>query len=147
MAVTTYSVVGVFPLFCGKCQGYFRSLSPLCVLPVPLSNSAPCWFTQASAAGLISIGNRAGFAPQLFFSSPNKDSKETFFFPQVVRDYNLQLFLQENSVFHKPQPFQFQPSDSDTVRALCIPAVTCSCSILKQIVLNGEENHWYPSLV
>ncbi|KAF2976939.1 hypothetical protein EK904_013753 [Melospiza melodia maxima] len=39
---------------------------------------------------------------------------EWLFFPQVVRDYNLQLFLQENSVFHKPQPFQFQPSDSDT---------------------------------
>ena len=35
---------------------------------------------------------------------------------RVVRDYNLQQFLQENSVFHKPQPFQFQPSDSDTVR-------------------------------
>ncbi|NXC28959.1 FCSD2 protein, partial [Campylorhamphus procurvoides] len=33
---------------------------------------------------------------------------------RVVRDYNLQLFLQDNSVFHKPQPFQFQPSDSDT---------------------------------
>nr|XP_009667777.1 PREDICTED: FCH and double SH3 domains protein 2 isoform X3 [Struthio camelus australis] len=33
---------------------------------------------------------------------------------RVVRDYNLQLFLQENSVFHKPQPFQFQPCDSDT---------------------------------
>ncbi|XP_074836294.1 F-BAR and double SH3 domains protein 2 isoform X2 [Carettochelys insculpta] len=33
---------------------------------------------------------------------------------RVVRDYNLQLFLQENAVFHRPQPFQFQPSDSDT---------------------------------
>ncbi|XP_058519539.1 F-BAR and double SH3 domains protein 2 isoform X1 [Ochotona princeps] len=33
---------------------------------------------------------------------------------KVVRDYNLQLFLQENTVFHKPQPFQFQPCDSDT---------------------------------
>ncbi|XP_077914637.1 F-BAR and double SH3 domains protein 2 isoform X3 [Halichoerus grypus] len=33
---------------------------------------------------------------------------------KVVRDYNLQLFLQENAVFHKPQPFQFQPCDSDT---------------------------------
>ncbi|XP_043848316.1 F-BAR and double SH3 domains protein 2 isoform X4 [Dromiciops gliroides] len=33
---------------------------------------------------------------------------------KVVRDYNLQLFLQENSVFHKPPPFQFHPSDSDT---------------------------------
>ncbi|XP_006885619.1 PREDICTED: FCH and double SH3 domains protein 2 isoform X3 [Elephantulus edwardii] len=33
---------------------------------------------------------------------------------KVIRDYNLQLFLQENAVFHKPQPFQFQPCDSDT---------------------------------
>ncbi|XP_075448820.1 F-BAR and double SH3 domains protein 2 isoform X3 [Ascaphus truei] len=33
---------------------------------------------------------------------------------RVMRNYNLQLFIQENSVFHKAQPFQFQPSDSDT---------------------------------
>ncbi|KAF7237882.1 F-BAR and double SH3 domains protein 2 [Varanus komodoensis] len=33
---------------------------------------------------------------------------------RVVRDYNFQLFLQENSVFHRPQSFQFQPCDSDT---------------------------------
>ncbi|NP_001096157.1 F-BAR and double SH3 domains protein 2 [Xenopus tropicalis] len=32
----------------------------------------------------------------------------------VMRDYNLQLFVQENLVFHKTQPFQFQPCDSDT---------------------------------
>uniref|UniRef100_A0A8C5M934 F-BAR and double SH3 domains protein 2 n=1 Tax=Leptobrachium leishanense TaxID=445787 RepID=A0A8C5M934_9ANUR len=32
----------------------------------------------------------------------------------VMRDYNLQLFVQENSVFHKAHAFQFQPSDSDT---------------------------------
>nr|DBA32418.1 TPA: hypothetical protein GDO54_000213 [Pyxicephalus adspersus] len=32
----------------------------------------------------------------------------------VMRDYNLQLFIQENPVFHKAQPFQFQPCDSDT---------------------------------
>ncbi|XP_028904085.1 F-BAR and double SH3 domains protein 2 isoform X1 [Ornithorhynchus anatinus] len=32
---------------------------------------------------------------------------------RVVRDHSLQLFLQENAAFHKPQPFQFQPSDSD----------------------------------
>ncbi|KAE8627906.1 hypothetical protein XENTR_v10007212 [Xenopus tropicalis] len=32
----------------------------------------------------------------------------------VMRDYNLQLFVQENLVFHKAQPFQFQPCDSDT---------------------------------
>ncbi|XP_040282412.1 F-BAR and double SH3 domains protein 2 isoform X2 [Bufo bufo] len=33
---------------------------------------------------------------------------------RVMRDYNLQLFIQENPVFHKAQPFQFQPCDSDT---------------------------------
>ncbi|KAM9319789.1 F-BAR and double SH3 domains protein 2 [Gastrophryne carolinensis] len=32
----------------------------------------------------------------------------------VMRDYNLQLFIQENPVFHKALPFQFQPCDSDT---------------------------------
>ncbi|XP_067889486.1 F-BAR and double SH3 domains protein 2-like isoform X1 [Heterodontus francisci] len=30
-----------------------------------------------------------------------------------LRDYNLQLFLQENPLFQKPQSFQFQPSDND----------------------------------
>ncbi|XP_071989978.1 F-BAR and double SH3 domains protein 2 isoform X2 [Engystomops pustulosus] len=33
---------------------------------------------------------------------------------RVMRDYNLQLFVQENPVFHKAQPFQFHPCDSDT---------------------------------
>ncbi|KAM4699854.1 F-BAR and double SH3 domains protein 2 isoform 2-T2 [Discoglossus pictus] len=32
----------------------------------------------------------------------------------VMRDYNLQLFMQEHLVFHKAQPFQFHPCDSDT---------------------------------
>lgn len=54
----------------------------------------------------------------MFLSLQNNESKWHLLFSQVVRDYNLQLFLQENSVFHKPQPFQFQPSDSDTVRTL-----------------------------
>ncbi|XP_017559640.1 F-BAR and double SH3 domains protein 2 isoform X1 [Pygocentrus nattereri] len=33
---------------------------------------------------------------------------------RVVQDFNQQLFLQENPVFHKVQDFQFQPCDSDT---------------------------------
>ncbi|XP_069747881.1 F-BAR and double SH3 domains protein 2-like isoform X2 [Narcine bancroftii] len=33
---------------------------------------------------------------------------------EVLQDYNLQLFLQENPVFQKSQSFQFQPSDNDT---------------------------------
>ncbi|XP_056333824.1 F-BAR and double SH3 domains protein 2 isoform X1 [Danio aesculapii] len=33
---------------------------------------------------------------------------------RVMQDFNQQLFLQENPVFHKAQDFQFQPSDSDT---------------------------------
>ncbi|XP_049339282.1 F-BAR and double SH3 domains protein 2 isoform X2 [Astyanax mexicanus] len=32
---------------------------------------------------------------------------------RVVQDFNQQLFLQENPVFHKAQDFQFQPCDSD----------------------------------
>uniref|UniRef100_A0A672PLU0 F-BAR and double SH3 domains protein 2 n=1 Tax=Sinocyclocheilus grahami TaxID=75366 RepID=A0A672PLU0_SINGR len=34
---------------------------------------------------------------------------------RVMQDFNQQLFLQENPVFHKAQDFQFQPSDSDMV--------------------------------
>ncbi|KAM6945966.1 F-BAR and double SH3 domains protein 2 [Aplochiton taeniatus] len=33
---------------------------------------------------------------------------------RVVQEFNQQLFMQENPVFHKAQDFQFQPSDSDT---------------------------------
>uniref|UniRef100_A0A4W4HL80 FCH and double SH3 domains 2 n=1 Tax=Electrophorus electricus TaxID=8005 RepID=A0A4W4HL80_ELEEL len=32
---------------------------------------------------------------------------------RVVQDFNQQLFLQENPVFHKAQDFQFQPCDGD----------------------------------
>ncbi|MGH0171166.1 UNVERIFIED_CONTAM: hypothetical protein FKN15_067471 [Acipenser sinensis] len=32
---------------------------------------------------------------------------------RVMQDFNQQLFLQENPVFHKAQVFHFQPSDSD----------------------------------
>ncbi|KAJ7423445.1 F-BAR and double SH3 domain protein 2 isoform X2 [Willisornis vidua] len=57
--------------------------------------------------------------------------------PQVVRDSNLQLFLQENSVFHKPQPFQFQPSDSDTSRQL-----ESETGTTEEHSLNKEARKW-----
>ncbi|KTF84442.1 hypothetical protein cypCar_00043231 [Cyprinus carpio] len=38
---------------------------------------------------------------------------------RVMQDFNQQLFLQENPVFHKAQDFQFQPSDSDTALEEC----------------------------
>uniref|UniRef100_A0A8B9EMZ2 FCH and double SH3 domains 2 n=1 Tax=Anser cygnoides TaxID=8845 RepID=A0A8B9EMZ2_ANSCY len=56
---------------------------------------------------------------------------------RVVRDYNLQLFLQENSVFHKPQPFQFQPSDSDTSRQL-----ESETGTTEEHSLNKEARKW-----
>ncbi|XP_029629613.1 F-BAR and double SH3 domains protein 2 [Salmo trutta] len=33
---------------------------------------------------------------------------------RVMQEFNQQLFMQENPVFHKAQDFQFQPSDCDT---------------------------------
>ncbi|KAK6296456.1 hypothetical protein J4Q44_G00325980 [Coregonus suidteri] len=33
---------------------------------------------------------------------------------RVMQEFNQQLFMQENTVFHKAQDFQFQPSDCDT---------------------------------
>ncbi|XP_071420959.1 F-BAR and double SH3 domains protein 2 isoform X3 [Pithys albifrons albifrons] len=56
---------------------------------------------------------------------------------RVVRDSNLQLFLQENSVFHKPQPFQFQPSDSDTSRQL-----ESETGTTEEHSLNKEARKW-----
>ncbi|XP_068786877.1 F-BAR and double SH3 domains protein 2 isoform X6 [Struthio camelus] len=56
---------------------------------------------------------------------------------RVVRDYNLQLFLQENSVFHKPQPFQFQPCDSDTSRQL-----ESETGTTEEHSLNKEARKW-----
>uniref|UniRef100_A0A8D0BSM3 F-BAR and double SH3 domains protein 2 n=1 Tax=Salvator merianae TaxID=96440 RepID=A0A8D0BSM3_SALMN len=56
---------------------------------------------------------------------------------RVVRDYNFQLFLQENSVFHKPQPFQFQPCDSDTSRQL-----ESETGTTEEHSLNKEARKW-----
>ncbi|KAM5223585.1 F-BAR and double SH3 domains protein 2 isoform 2-T2 [Hipposideros larvatus] len=56
---------------------------------------------------------------------------------KVVRDYNLQLFLQENAVFHKPTPFQFQPCDSDTSRQL-----ESETGTTEEHSLNKEARKW-----
>ncbi|XP_004641990.1 F-BAR and double SH3 domains protein 2 isoform X2 [Octodon degus] len=56
---------------------------------------------------------------------------------KVVRDYNLQLFLQENAVFHKPLPFQFQPCDSDTSRQL-----ESETGTTEEHSLNKEARKW-----
>ncbi|XP_054432212.1 F-BAR and double SH3 domains protein 2 isoform X2 [Pteronotus mesoamericanus] len=56
---------------------------------------------------------------------------------KVVRDYNLQLFLQDNAVFHKPQPFQFQPCDSDTSRQL-----ESETGTTEEHSLNKEARKW-----
>ncbi|XP_048453789.1 F-BAR and double SH3 domains protein 2 isoform X3 [Rhincodon typus] len=54
-----------------------------------------------------------------------------------LRDYNLQLFLQENPVFLKPQPFQFQPSDNDMSRQLEYESGTT-----EEHSLNKEARKW-----
>ncbi|XP_066444405.1 F-BAR and double SH3 domains protein 2 isoform X5 [Eleutherodactylus coqui] len=56
---------------------------------------------------------------------------------RVMRDYNLQLFIQENPVFHKAQPFQFQPSDSDTSRQL-----ESETGTTEEHSLNKEARKW-----
>ncbi|KAM4795087.1 F-BAR and double SH3 domains protein 2 [Rhinophrynus dorsalis] len=63
-------------------------------------------------------------------------------FPSSVsRDYNLQLFAQENLVFHKAQPFQFQPSDSDTSLS-AVPLVDIEpspVSVMKMILAKSRQ--------
>lgn len=56
---------------------------------------------------------------------------------KVIRDYDLQLFLQENAVFHKPPPFQFQPCDSDTSRQL-----ESETGTTEEHSLNKEARKW-----
>ncbi|XP_030055892.1 F-BAR and double SH3 domains protein 2 isoform X2 [Microcaecilia unicolor] len=56
---------------------------------------------------------------------------------KVVQDYNLQMFVQENSVFHKAQPFKFQPSDSDTSRQL-----ESETGSTEEHSLNKEARKW-----
>ncbi|XP_073517405.1 F-BAR and double SH3 domains protein 2 isoform X4 [Phyllobates terribilis] len=55
----------------------------------------------------------------------------------VMRDYNHQVFIQENPVFHKAQPFQFQPSDSDTSRQL-----ESETGTTEEHSLNKEARKW-----
>ncbi|XP_072433198.1 F-BAR and double SH3 domains protein 2-like isoform X6 [Chiloscyllium punctatum] len=54
-----------------------------------------------------------------------------------LQDYNLQLFLQENPIFLKPQPFQFQPSDNDMSRQLEYESGTT-----EEHSLNKEARKW-----
>uniref|UniRef100_A0A3B4CNE0 FCH and double SH3 domains 2 n=1 Tax=Pygocentrus nattereri TaxID=42514 RepID=A0A3B4CNE0_PYGNA len=56
---------------------------------------------------------------------------------RVVQDFNQQLFLQENPVFHKVQDFQFQPCDSDTSRQL-----ESETGTTEEHSLNKEARRW-----
>ncbi|XP_052008397.1 F-BAR and double SH3 domains protein 2 isoform X2 [Xyrauchen texanus] len=56
---------------------------------------------------------------------------------RVIQDFNQQLFLQENPVFHKAQDFQFQPSDSDTSRQL-----ESETGTTEEHSLNKEARKW-----
>ncbi|KAK1784672.1 hypothetical protein P4O66_003349 [Electrophorus voltai] len=50
--------------------------------------------------------------------------------PGVVQDFNQQLFLQENPVFHKAQDFQFQPCDGDMISAVLTSVPGNSCTFV-----------------
>lgn len=56
---------------------------------------------------------------------------------RVMQDFNQQLFLQENPVFHKAQDFQFQPCDSDTSRQL-----ESETGTTEEHSLNKEARKW-----
>ncbi|XP_063061417.1 F-BAR and double SH3 domains protein 2-like isoform X2 [Engraulis encrasicolus] len=56
---------------------------------------------------------------------------------RVMQDFNQQLFMQENPVFHKAQDFQFQPSDSDASRQL-----ESETGTTEEHSLNKEARKW-----
>lgn len=79
---------------------------------------------------------------------------------QIIQEFNQQLFMQENPVFHKAHDFQFQPSECDMVRRcmhvncvgiVCIVCIwTCSYSrmwrlnsnLLNQFAESLKQNSW-----
>ncbi|XP_023648180.1 F-BAR and double SH3 domains protein 2 [Paramormyrops kingsleyae] len=56
---------------------------------------------------------------------------------RVMQDFNQQLFMQENPIFHKAPAFQFQPSDSDTSRQL-----ESETGTTEEHSLNKEARKW-----
>uniref|UniRef100_H2SGE2 FCH and double SH3 domains 2 n=1 Tax=Takifugu rubripes TaxID=31033 RepID=H2SGE2_TAKRU len=53
---------------------------------------------------------------------------------RIIQEFNQQLFMQENPVFHKAHDFQFQPSEYDTVRH----TVVQTSSLLRSRQLESE---------
>ncbi|XP_068440876.1 F-BAR and double SH3 domains protein 2-like isoform X3 [Clinocottus analis] len=56
---------------------------------------------------------------------------------RIIQEYNQQLFMQENPVFHKAHDFQFQPSDCDTSRQL-----ESDTGTTEEHSLNKEARKW-----
>ncbi|XP_033832986.1 F-BAR and double SH3 domains protein 2-like [Periophthalmus magnuspinnatus] len=56
---------------------------------------------------------------------------------RLIQEYNQQLFMQENPVFHKAQDFQFQPSEYDTSRQL-----ESETGTTEEHSLNKEARKW-----
>ncbi|KAM4627991.1 F-BAR and double SH3 domains protein 2 [Polymixia lowei] len=56
---------------------------------------------------------------------------------RVIQEFNQQLFMQENPVFHKAHDFQFQPSDCDTSRQL-----ESETGTTEEHSLNKEARKW-----
>ncbi|XP_061575246.1 F-BAR and double SH3 domains protein 2-like isoform X2 [Cololabis saira] len=56
---------------------------------------------------------------------------------RIIQEFNQQLFMQENPVFHKSQDFQFQPSECDTSRQLESESGTT-----EEHSLNKEARKW-----
>ncbi|CAL8335113.1 unnamed protein product, partial [Boreogadus saida] len=56
---------------------------------------------------------------------------------RVIQEFNQQLFMQENPVFHKAHDFQFQPSDCDVSRQL-----ESETGTTEEHSLNKEARKW-----
>ncbi|XP_036820794.1 F-BAR and double SH3 domains protein 2 isoform X4 [Oncorhynchus mykiss] len=73
---------------------------------------------------------------------------------RVMQEFNQQLFMQENPVFHKAQDFQFQPSDCDTtvklkaearldlLRQVGVAVDTWLKSAMNQVMEELENERW-----
>uniref|UniRef100_A0A3Q1BQ19 FCH and double SH3 domains 2 n=1 Tax=Amphiprion ocellaris TaxID=80972 RepID=A0A3Q1BQ19_AMPOC len=58
---------------------------------------------------------------------------------RIIQEFNQQLFMQENPVFHKAHDFQFQPSECDTVRLQLVDIEPSPVSAMRMTLAQSRQ--------
>uniref|UniRef100_A0A8C4HR90 F-BAR and double SH3 domains protein 2 n=1 Tax=Dicentrarchus labrax TaxID=13489 RepID=A0A8C4HR90_DICLA len=58
---------------------------------------------------------------------------------RIIQEFNQQMFMQENPVFHKAHDFQFQPSECDTVRPQLVDIEPSPVSAMRMTLAQSRQ--------